>query len=127
MFLDSSPVIYLIERHSIFGPRVVQWLAANATTLVTSEIIRVESLIIPMRVHDAARIQDFEVFFATRIDELIPCERTVFDRAIDIRASFGFKLIDSIQLAVTVESHCDTFLTNDHRLTKYTGVRVEVA
>ena len=126
VFLDTAPVIYLIERHSIFGPKTANWLAANATALVSSVITRAESLIIPVRVNDAVRIQDFEAFFAIRLDEFRECERSAFDRAIQILAAFGFKLLDSLQLAVSIESKCDVFLTNDFRLKQFTGIRVEV-
>jgi predicted nucleic acid-binding protein len=126
VFLDSAPVIYLIEWHSIFGPKAANWLAANATELISSEITRVEALVIPIRVNDAVRIQDFEVFFANRLDELRMCDRLVYDRALQIRAALAFKLVDSLQLAISIESQCDVFLTSDLRLKRFTGITVEV-
>jgi len=126
VFLDSAPVIYLIEWHSTFGPKVAHWLATNATVLVSSEISRAESLVVPVRVNDAVRIQDFEAFFGNRLDELRTCDRLIYDRAVHIRAAFGFKLIDSLQLAISIEGGCDVFLTNDHRLKRFTHVTVEV-
>ncbi len=126
VFLDSSPVIYLIEWHSQFGPKTANWIAAHATELIASEITRVETLIVPVRVNDPIRIQDFEMFFAKRVSQLATFDRVIFNRAIEIRAGFGFKLIDSLQLAIAVESGCDIFLTNDHRLQRFTGIRIEV-
>ncbi len=126
VFLDSSPVIYLIEWHSQFGPKTANWIAAHATELIASEITRMETLILPVRVNDPVRIKDFEMFFAKRVSQLATFDRIAFNRAIQIRAGFGFKLIDSLQLAIAIESACDVFLTNDHRLKQFTGIRVEV-
>ena len=43
-----------------------------------------------------------------------------------IRATYPFKLGDSLHLAAAVESSCDRFLTNDVRLSAFTGIHVEV-
>lgn len=126
VFLDTAPIVYVVEWHSTFGPPTAGWLAANATTYISSEFSRAESLIRPLRIHDAVRLRDFETFFSTRVHELKGCDRQVFDRAAGIRAASNFKLIDSIQLAIAIEASCDVFLTNDLRLKRFSGIRIEV-
>lgn len=126
VYLDSAPVIYLLESHPVFGPRVAAWLAANATALVSSDLTRLETLVVPVRAGDATRIADFEDFFRIRVAELVPFTRPLFDRATQVRAAHGFKTPDALHLAAAVEGQCDAFLTNDLQLKQFTGVAVEV-
>jgi len=51
--------------------------------------------------------------------------RDVIDCATEIRAQFNFKSPDSIQLAAAVVSNSDVFLTNDHRLNRFTDITIE--
>lgn len=124
VYLDAAPVVYLIEQHTTFGPRVLNWLAANATARVSSELTRLESLVVPVRNGDARRVADFEQFLARQLAEFVSLDRPILDRAVDIRARFSFKTADAVPLAAAVASRCDVFYTNDHRLTRYTGIRV---
>jgi predicted nucleic acid-binding protein len=125
VYLDAAPVIYLIEQHATFGPRTAAWLAANATALVSSELARLEALVVPVRSGDIARVQDIEAFFAGRVDEMVPFTRAVYDRAVDIRAAYRLKTLDALHAAAAVEAGCDVILTNDPDLARYPGVRVE--
>ena len=115
MYLDAAPIIYLIEQHSTFGPRTATWLASNATALVSGELARLECLVMPIRLGNASRVQDFDTFFTTQLDLLVTLTRPIYDRAVQIRAAYRrFKAVDALHLASAVESGCDAFLTNDH-------------
>ena len=48
------------------------------------------------------------------------------DRATEIWAQYGFKTPDAIHLAAAVASGCNVFLTNDHRLDRFTDITIEV-
>lgn len=128
VFLDSAAVIYLIEQNPVFGPKVEAWLNANPCDIVSSELVRMETLILPTRNADASRVTEFETFFATRVAVLLALDRPIFDRAVQIRATTKFKTPDALHLAAAVESGCDKFVTNDndHQLKSYTGIPVEV-
>ncbi len=73
---------------------------------------------------DAPKLAVFDAFFMRPDVRLAPITTAVFDRATLIRASHNFKLADS--LPAVVESRCDRFLTNDTRLSAFTGVLVDV-
>lgn len=124
VFPDAVCAIYLVERHPTFGPRVESRLAANPCDLVSSELVRAETLVIPVRRNNQVRVAEFEQFFHARATELVTLDRVVFDRVIDIRGQYGFKMPDAINLAAAVAAGCDVFLTNDHRLTRFAGIRV---
>lgn len=48
------------------------------------------------------------------------------ERAAELRARYGFRLPDALQLAVAIEERCEAFLTNDRRLARVTELRVLV-
>jgi len=125
-YLDSAPVIYLVEQAQPYATAVRGKLSAQGLTLITSELTRLECRVKPLRNSDAALLQDFDDYFGNSIAEIIPLTRDVIDRATEIRAQFNFKTPDSIHLAAAVISNSDVFLTNDHRLNRFTGIAIEV-
>lgn len=48
------------------------------------------------------------------------------ERAADLRARYGFRLPDALQLAVAIGERCEAFLPNDRRLARVTELRVLV-
>jgi len=56
----------------------------------------------------------------------VPLSTAVYDRATLLRATYNSKLGDSLHLAAAIEAGCDLLLTNDHRLSKCTEIRIEV-
>src|SRR5215475_5377849 len=125
-YLDSAPIIYLVEQVRPYATAVRGKLSAQGLTIITSELTRLECRVKPIRNGDTALLQDFDDYFTNSIVEIIPLTRDVIDRATEIRAQFNFKTPDSIQLAAAVVSNSDVFLTNDHRLNRFTGIAVEV-
>jgi predicted nucleic acid-binding protein len=101
-------------------------LAAPGVVLVSSELARLECLVLPLRNGDAPRVGEFDMFFHARVDELVEFTRVVFRRAAAIRASGNFKTPDALHLAAAVEGGCSAFLTNDAQLTRFPGLVVEV-
>lgn len=124
-YLDAAPIIYLVEQMQPFASVVRGKLAAPGLTLVSSELTRLECRVKPLRNGNTILLQDFDYYFANSIAELVPLTRDVIDRATEIRAQYGFKTPDSLHLAAAVLSHCDIFLTNDHRLSRFTSIVIE--
>ncbi|MCI0490003.1 MAG: PIN domain-containing protein, partial [Blastocatellia bacterium] len=113
-YLDSAPIIYLVERVQPYASAVRRKLSAQSLTLITSELTRLECRVKPLRNNDVALLQDFDDYFANSIAEIMPLTRAVIDCATEIRAQFNFKTPDSVQLAAAVVAGSDLFLTNDH-------------
>jgi uncharacterized protein len=126
LYLDSAPVIYHIERIVPFAAAVDARLVASGLVLVSSELARLECLVVPLRNGDVARVGDFDMFFNARVAELVDFTGAVFRRAAEIRASHNFKTPDALHLAAAVESGCTAFLANDAQLTRFTGLAVEI-
>ena len=125
-YLDSAPIIYLVEQVQPYASAVRSKLAAQGSTLITSELTRLECRVKPLRNNDTALLQDFDDYFANSLAEIVPLTRAVIDRATEIRTRFNFKTPDSIQLAAAVVANSDVFLTNDHRLSRFTALTIEV-
>lgn len=125
IYLDAAPVIYLVERVSPFFPKVQAMLAVSNAVLVASHLTRMECKVIPLRNHDALLTAGFDAYFADVVSEIVPLSGAVFDRAIEIRAFYGFSTPDSIHLAAATAHRCNVFLTNDRRLDRYSDLVIE--
>ncbi|MGL6097352.1 MAG: type II toxin-antitoxin system VapC family toxin [Fimbriiglobus sp.] len=126
-YLDSNSIIYLIQGHPTFGPRVDGWLAHNPSELVSSELTRAETLVLPYRTADAGLVSAFDRFFAARVADMVPIDRMVWDHAARIRAAHTkLKLPDALHLAAAVAGKCDVLVTNDPDFLVFPGIRVEV-
>ena len=75
VYIDSVLVVYAVEQSPQFAPAVEAWLIANPCDLVSSELGRMEALIVPVRNNNAALIADFEDYFQSRVAELVPFTR----------------------------------------------------
>jgi len=127
IYLDSAPIIYMVEKCPQFSPLVSSKLAALGGDLVSSDLALLEALVVPLRNQDSVLINEFELFFAFQLAVVVDLPSTVYRLAARIRADFPkFKTPDAIHLAAAVHSGCDRFLTNDTQLVRFTSIIVEV-
>ena len=126
IYLDSAPVIYVVERHAPYAEYLDARLSIPGDVLVASELTRLECRILPVRESNLRVLQDFGDYFATRVLEMTQLTREVMERATLIRAKYGFRTPDAIHLGAALASDCDVFLTNDNRLSRFLDIRVEV-
>jgi uncharacterized protein len=124
LYVDTAPAIYFVEKTPGFVAAVRTRLSAPGIQPVISDLTRMECLVLPIRSADTALRTRYEAFFVNC--EVVPLGPDVYDRAAEFRAQYRFKAMDSIHLAAAVVHGCDAFLTNDHQLTKFTGLPVEL-
>lgn len=127
LFLDTNIIIYAIDQNPIFGPKARRRLAvarAAGDSLTISDLTRMECLVLPLRAGDLAAQRAYQGFFT--MTTVVPITPAVCDRAALIRATNRFKPMDALQLAAAVEHGANVFLTNDTRLSSFTGLTVEV-
>ena len=125
IYLDASPIIYLVEKVAPFMAKVLARLAGPGVVILSSDLARLEALVKPLRNRDTALVQDFDSFFAAQT-QIVPLDEPVFRRAAEIRADYNFRTPDAIHLAAALAGGCDLFLTNDARLTRFPQIAVEV-
>jgi predicted nucleic acid-binding protein len=129
IYCDSVILIYFLDTVGPFEIRAAARMAAMhaaADTPAFSDLSRLECRVKPLKLGDATTLSDFDAFFGGSDVRLVPITTAVFDRATMIRAAHSFKLADSLHLAAALEAGCDRFLTNDTRLSKFSGISVEI-
>ena len=128
VFLDTAPLIYLIEGHGRFHDPVRRFIARclqDRVQLVTSLITYIEVLTHPERLGRSDLTTRYRMFL-TNSEQLAihPINIQVADESIRIRATYGFKSPDAIQLAVSRVCGADLILTNDMEWKRYEEGRV---
>ena len=128
VFLEASPVIYLVEQPANLGPKVtarVAALLASGDCLALSDLVRMECQVGPLKANDAVLLAKYITFFSSPDLDVLPVSSAVCDRAAQIRAQYGFKPLDSLHLAAAVEHGRTRFLSNDAQLKRFPDILVE--
>ncbi|MCX7924299.1 MAG: PIN domain-containing protein [Fimbriimonadales bacterium] len=123
VYLDSAPVIYIVEQATPYHAQVNALLTLD-DWIVVSQLTRMECRVLPIRIGDQARLKDFDEFFADFVDEIVPVSEQVIDKATEIRAVYSYRPMDALHLAAAVVAGCEIFLTNDLRLANFTEIHV---
>lgn len=127
VYLDTAILIYLVEDVTPFCAIASTRLASSEIEKVTSELTRMETLVLPLRKADEKLVAAFNRYIDTACIEALKLSRAVIETAAQLRARHPFlKTPDAIHLAAAIEGGCDVFLTNDHRLDRFTEIAVEV-
>jgi len=129
VFLDTSPVIYLIEQPTLWGQKSmarISTLLSGGEQLAVSDLVRMECQVGPLKRNDQLMLAKFAVFFASPDVQVLSITGAACDRAAIIRAQYGFKPLDALHLATAVENGCSLFLTNDNRLSKFPDIPSDV-
>jgi predicted nucleic acid-binding protein len=129
VFLDTNIVIYAVEQPPVLGPKAMARLTAlraRGDSFMVSDLVRMECLVGPLQSGNRVLQNDFGAFFAAPGVQVVPITPAVCDQAALIRATSRFKPMDALQLAAAVEHGAKVFLTNDARLSSFTGLTVEV-
>lgn len=120
VFLDTNPIIYLLENQQPYSLKVRNFLLdcmnINAE-FYTSTITDAEFMVKPLREN---RLEDIETYkdFLSNLN-VLKCyiSESIAERAAKIRVNYkSVRLGDALQLATSIETNCDAFLTNDSQL-----------
>ena len=129
VFLDTNAVIYLIEQPAGLGAKTkarVNVLLANGERLAVSDLVRMECQVGPLKANDPLLLAQYVTFFQSPDVSVLTIAPAVCDRAARIRAQHGFKPLDSLHLAASVEHRCTLFLTSDAQLKRFPDLSVEI-
>lgn len=118
--IDTAIVIYLMERHEKYLPVVRPLFEAadrGALELVTSAVTLLEVLVVPYRAGDTDLAARYEAILTrSRGVTLVDLDRPLLRAAAQLRAVYGVRTPDALQLAAALGRRCGCFLTNDRRL-----------
>jgi uncharacterized protein len=127
--LDTNIVIYAVEDPPILGALALARLTAlrgSGNTFMVNDLTRMECLVGPLKTGNTVVESEFRGFFAATGMQVVAITSAVCDRAALIRATTNFKPMDSLQLAAAVIHGANVFLTNDTRLSSFSGLTIEV-
>lgn len=120
VFLDTAPLIYFIEGHSVYKPVLAPLFTFNDQSgfvFVTSTITLLEVLVKPLREGKTIIAKQYRDTITNAPGvEIIDMSTAVAETAARLRATYNLKTPDSIQLATALEAKADYFLTNDVKL-----------
>ena len=126
--IDTAPIIYLVEanpRHEAIALAVFREIDAGRISGVTSVISLGEVLVLPLRQRDRALHERYRsVLLSSRGFRTVSIDAKVAERAADLRATYGMRLPDALQIACSIHEGCQAFLTNDRRLVRVSEIRV---
>ena len=129
VYIDANAIIYSVERIEPYRELLApMWQEAGAGrfTLVSSELIVLETLIKPLREGNARLELLFRSIFAAAEMELIPATLAVWEDAARIRAATGLKTSDALHAATALSAGCTLFVTNDGDFRRVQGLPVVV-
>jgi predicted nucleic acid-binding protein len=128
--LDTAPVIYLIEAHPryrLLVREVARRIAEGEVAGITSVVSLGEVLVQPMSRGDQHLQQRYRELLLNSVGfRTLPVDAALAERAAGLRARYGMRLPDALQVAVAIDEGCEGFLTNDRRLARVTDLRVLV-
>jgi predicted nucleic acid-binding protein len=126
--VDTSVFIYLIEESPVWLPVVRSlFVAADAggIEIVTSSVTLLEVLVMPYRAKNDRLAERYEALLTrSRGVSLVELSRQQLWRAAEIRANYGARTPDALQLAAALDAGCSTFVTNDRHMPEIAGLRV---
>jgi predicted nucleic acid-binding protein len=126
--IDTSPIIYFVEATPRYLPacrEVFRAIAAGAVTGYTSVLTLTEVLVHPLRTADAALETNYSNLLLSAPN--VVCngiDVSIARKAAELRAAYGLRTPDAIQVATALHTRCEAFITNDTGLRRVTDLRV---
>lgn len=93
---------------------------------MASELSRLECRSNAVAAANQKLLDEYDQFFDQAVAVLMPLSTAVVDLATEIRGRHRFKTADALHLAAAIEAGCQSFLTNDLRLSRFPNLTVEI-
>ncbi|MCZ7402561.1 MAG: type II toxin-antitoxin system VapC family toxin [Candidatus Methanoperedens sp.] len=124
--LDTNALIYYIEEHPVLMKKVeffINKIEDGDAIGITSYVTMLELLVKPMREGRFDLVEKYRTILSGKL-EMVPLDETVSIKAAELRAKYGFRTPDAIQLASVIHKKGDVFITNDRGLKRITEIKV---
>ena len=117
VYIDANIVLYSVDVHPVYFPICLPvWESAQsgAISVVSSELILVETLVGPLRSEDALLFERRKSLWDHENISLLPITRDILMEAARLRAAIpGLKTPDAIHVATAIICKCALFISND--------------
>lgn len=129
VYVDTSIVIYSVEKFPeyllLLEPLWFK-LQTGEIEIISSELILMESLVLPLRNADTLLINAYEQLLLSSEIRLVPISQSILRQAANLRATTNLKTPDAIHAATALSVNCNQFLTNDKGLRNVPNLPVVV-
>jgi predicted nucleic acid-binding protein len=125
VLVDTAPWIYLLQEHPEFAPRFEGLFAAaeeGRVELALSTITLAEVLTGPYKAGEIALAKRYEKALNTY--QVMPFSAAVAIQAAQLRAQYGLKLPDAVQLATALEMGAAALVTHDRDFSAVQGLPI---
>lgn len=130
LFLDTAPFIYFIEKNSRYFDLIkpiISLIDARQSQGITSTITLLEVLVHPLRDGNKKLADKYKaILLSSNSLRTLEISHEISERAALLRAKYGLRTPDALQLSTAIFSKVDLFLTNDPALKKVKEVKVVV-
>ncbi len=128
--IDTSPFIYHLEEDPDYSKltfRLFEEIEKGGLKAVTSVLTLMEVLVRPKQVGDRQAVEDYRFVLKTFPNlALRPIDENCAERASDLRAAYGVKPPDALQVGTALANHATGFVTNDGGLKRIRELEVMV-
>ncbi len=125
--IDTSPLIYFIEGEkfsSIVNP-IFELIDKGECEGITSTITLLEVLVLPYKLDRRDLVNKYyEILLNSKNMHIYPVYSEIAIEAAKLRAKYGIRTPDAIQIATSIYAGAGVFITNDKRLKKVKEVKV---
>lgn len=124
--LDTNVLIYYIEGHPILMKKVevfINKIEDGEAIGITSYVTLLELLVKPMKEGRFDLVDKYRAILSNKL-EMVPLDETVSIKAAELRAKYGLRTPDAIQLASVIHKNGDVFVTNDRGLKMIKEIKV---
>ena len=127
VYLDTSPVIYSVEKHADYWQILVPlWnaLKADEIEVFTSELTLLETLVQPIKQNNQPLVSAYETLLTNTDIKLLPISLDILRESANLRAVQNLKTPDSIHAATAFSANCEYFITNDDGFKRLSNINV---
>ena len=124
--LDTNALIYYIEEHPVFMKKVeffINKIEDGKAIGITSYVTLLELLVKPIKEGRVDLVDMYRTILSGRL-QMVPLDEIVSIKAAELRAKYGLRTPDAIQLASVIYKKGDVFITNDKGLKRIKEIKV---
>lgn len=125
LLVDSAPIIYVLEGHPRFAARfspLFQRHAAGGLRLAVTTVTLAEVLTGPLRAGEEALARRFRAVLESW--QVVELTADIAESAARLRAQYGLKLPDAVQLASALAINAAALVTHDRDFSKVRGLPI---
>jgi len=128
IFLDTAPFIYFFEKHETYFKVLNNFfheVYSSGAQIITTLITYIELITLPARQKDTRLVNKYRNYLSHSGNiNLLPLDITIADEIVRLRAKYGLKTPDAIQLATAITVGADYVITNDKKWKSIKGLNV---